>query len=55
MRSINAVNNNMLIDAICISYIFLVFTAPAEKIRVGRDYQVIVPEFVPVNGMLQFL
>ncbi|OAD60575.1 REST corepressor 3 [Eufriesea mexicana] len=22
---------------------------PAEKIRVGRDYQVIVPEFVPVN------
>ncbi|XP_033219180.1 REST corepressor 3 [Belonocnema kinseyi] len=22
---------------------------PAEKIRVGRDYQVIVPEFIPVN------
>ncbi|XP_012233219.1 REST corepressor isoform X4 [Linepithema humile] len=22
---------------------------PAEKIRVGRDYQVVVPEFVPVN------
>lgn len=28
---------------------------PAEKIRVGRDYQVIVPEYVPVNGTLLFL
>lgn len=27
-----------------------VFQVPAEKIRVGRDYQVVVPEFVPVNG-----
>jgi hypothetical protein len=26
------------------------FAVPAEKIRVGRDYQVIVPELVPVNG-----
>lgn len=28
---------------------------PAEKIRVGRDYQVIVPEFIPVNGKLLLL
>lgn len=23
---------------------------PAEKIRVGRDYQATVPEFIPVGG-----
>lgn len=23
---------------------------PAEKIRVGRDYQATIPEFIPVGG-----
>jgi hypothetical protein len=33
----------------CILYEFHI--VPEEKIRVGRDYQAVVPELIPLSGM----
>jgi len=44
--SVNAEQNG---EVICIVYEF--HFVPEEKIRVGRDYQAVVPELIPLAGM----
>jgi hypothetical protein len=44
--SVNAEQNG---GVICILYEF--HFVPEEKIRVGRDYQAVVPELIPLSGM----
>lgn len=44
--SVNAEQNS---GVFCVLYEFHI--VPEEKIRVGRDYQAVVPELIPLSGM----
>jgi len=46
LYSVNAEQNG---GVICIVYEF--HFVPEEKIRVGRDYQAVVPELIPLSGI----
>jgi len=46
MYSVKAEQNG---GVTCIVYEF--HFVPEEKIRVGRDYQAVVPELIPLSGM----
>lgn len=47
--SIYCVNAEQNSGITCIVYEFRI--VPEEKIRVGRDYQAVVPELIPLSGM----
>jgi len=47
--SIYSVNAEQKGGVICVLY--ELHFVPEEKIRVGRDYQAVVPELIPLSGM----